>query len=136
MTVRTYSPREVTVLVGGVPLTGFGDGTFVSVELPDATTSQKGAAGAHTRTLSADRSAMVKITLQQTSPANAVLSSMWASDQAAGAGVRPLIIKNLRGTELFFAPQAWVQKAPNIEFGAESGNREWSLECGDCKVTL
>ena len=32
MSVRTYDPKAVAVLIGGVPIGGFADGTFISVE--------------------------------------------------------------------------------------------------------
>ena len=35
MSVRTYDPKQVIITVGGVPMSGFADGTFLTVDRDD-----------------------------------------------------------------------------------------------------
>ena len=129
-TVRTYSPDKVKIIVGVLALTGFADGTFVSVEqMTDGVTSQAGADGEVARAMSADKRMRVTITLQQTSASNDFLSAAYLADQASGGDIPlPIAITDLRGCSLFFASSAWVVKMPTAEFGKEIGTREWVLE--------
>ena len=35
MSVRTYDPKQVIITIGGVPMSGFSDGTFLTVDRDD-----------------------------------------------------------------------------------------------------
>lgn len=35
MSVRTYDPKQVIITVGGIPMSGFADGTFLTVDRDD-----------------------------------------------------------------------------------------------------
>ena len=46
LTVKTYDPKQVVITFGVIPISGYADGTFVSVNRSgDAFTKKKGAAG-------------------------------------------------------------------------------------------
>mgnify|MGYP000032262258 CR=1 FL=1 len=128
MAVKTYDPKSVVVTVGGYPISGFADGTFITVERSsDAFTKVVGADGEVSRAKSADRSGSVTFTLMQTSNSNAVLSAFAIADENTGAGVVPILIKE--GNSIVFAAEGWVRKLPNAEWGKEVGNREWVFDC-------
>ena len=134
--VRTYAPDKVLVIVGGVPVTGYADGTFVNIEpMSDRVTSQAGADGEIARAVSADKRHTVTITLQQTSPANDTLSGFAAADSISGGGIMfPVLIQDLLGRSMFAAAQAWVAKAPARGYGKDISNREWVLHTGEPSV--
>lgn len=129
--LKTYSGDEVVLVVGNIPVSsGFADGTFVSVEFDeDAFTLTVGTDGEATRSKSNNRSATITITLMQTSDVNDLLSAQYLLDinSPGGAGLVPFLLKDTSGRSLFLAEQCWIQKAPAIEYGRESGTVEWTL---------
>lgn len=134
---KTYDPQKVLITYRGALLTGFADGTFVNVSrAADAFTLTVGADGESARAKSADKSGTVRITLLQTSQSNDVLSAFAAQDEATGLGTGPLMVKDAFGTTLVMAAQAWIQKLPDVEFGKETGSREWAFQAGELAVAL
>jgi hypothetical protein len=127
--VRTYAPDKVVVTFRGNVLTGFAKGTFLKVTRnSDSIALTIGSAGEGARTRSSDRSAKVEITLLQQSPTNDILSSLVAEDEAFGTGQGALLVKDLSGTSLFEAQNAWVVKPADAEFADAGGERSWTLE--------
>src|SRR6188472_1379309 len=123
--VRTYNAAKILVVFNGVPLTGYADGTFVSIEMQnDGVTTQVGADGELARAVNADRRCTVTVTLQQTSPANDFLSTMFAVDAlTCGGRIGPILVQDLCGDTLFAASEAWIVKPADIEFGKEVTTR-------------
>ena len=57
MAVSTYNPDEVAIVFAGIPISGFADGTFLSVEQnEDSFTMQVGTDGEACRSKSNNRS--------------------------------------------------------------------------------
>lgn len=136
--VRTYNPSRVVVVVGGFPVSGYADGAFVNITMPaDGVTAQVGADGEIARAINTDRRCTVTITLQQTSPSNDFLSTLFNVDiLSCGATMVPILIQDLCGETLFMASQAWIVKMPDLEFAKEVGNRAWQLMTGTPAVYL
>lgn len=135
MAVRTYDPKKVLVIIGGVPMGGFADGEFVSVERSsDAFAKVTGADGITSRAKSNDRSGTMVLTLAQTSPSNRVLSGFALADEVANAGVVPILIKDAGGDSVYVSGFGWVKKQPPSTFAKEIGNRAWNLDLADLDV--
>jgi len=131
MALYTYDPKLVAVILGGVPLSGFADGTFVSVEQnEDSFSLQVGTDGDGCRSKSNNQSARVTLTLQQSSASNDILSALHNTDilSPSGDGITPLIVKDNTGRSLHSAENAWIVKPPTSAFGREPENREWVFE--------
>lgn len=125
----TYDPALVVASFAGIPIAGYADGTFVTVERNnDSYTLMVGAGGEAARARSRNSSGKVTFTLLATSPVNDLLSAVWHADELLGVGVGSVIVKDLQGTTLCVANNAWITKAPKIEFGKEVGTREWVIE--------
>ena len=132
MAVRTYDPAGVTVSVGGYPIQGFADGTFINVERSaDLFSKVVGADGFTSRSKSNDRSGTVTITLKQTSPSNDVLAGIQLLDEVSNQGVVPVMVKDINGNTLVFSESGWIRKAPTIEEGRDLTDREWAFDCAD-----
>lgn len=132
MTVKTYDPKNVQLIVGGVPINGFADGTFISAERTnDAFTMVSGAAGEVTRAKSNDRTGMVTITLLQSSLSNDVLSGFALADELSNSGIVPVVIKEVTGNTVIFSGEGWVRKFPVTDYAKEVSNREWVLDMSD-----
>lgn len=131
VTVKTFDPKMVVITFGSIPISGYAEGTFVSVNRSgDAFAKKKGAGGDVERINKNQGDFEVTVTLQQTAGANKELSAVLAADQVTNAGVFPLTIKDLLGETLFFAPQAWIRKDPEWEDGDDLNSRAWTFDTG------
>lgn len=131
MPAKVYNPKEVVIIFGPIIVTGFADGTFLSVEFnEDAFTLQVGTDGEGTRSKSNNESGRATFTLMQSSDSNDLLSALHGVDKStpSGDGIVPLLIKDLQGTSLHSAETAWIVKGPTNEYGREAGPREWVIE--------
>jgi len=131
MTAKTYSPKKISVTVAGADITGFTDGTYVSVARNmDTFTPHIGAGGDTTRIRNSDNSGTITITLDQTADSNAVLSSLQIADEQTSAGQFPILIKDNNGTSVYGAESAWIQKPADADFAGDSVSpREWIIYC-------
>lgn len=126
--MHTYNPKEVTVIYGGIILTGFGDGDFINVEREAGDWSDfAGVDGEVTRSRLNDPRLTITLTLSQASPGNRVLSDLRKADAETGNGAKDLLIRDLRGETLLYCSKAWIQNPPAISFAREAGTREWEL---------
>jgi len=131
MGVQTYDPHKVIITFGGIPLTGYADGTFISAKpSADRFTRKVGADGEVGRARGADRTHEVTLTLLQVSPSNDYLSTVLAADALSNAGVLPLQIADLSGTTLQFWDAAWIKTPPSMDDGKEIADRQWVFDTG------
>lgn len=136
--VRDYNPRRVLVLIGGIAMSGLGEGDFLGIEpMADTVTSKVGADGEVARSVSTDARHTVTLTLQQTSPSNDILSGFAAVDRLTCGGASfPLLVQDLCGRTMFATDKAWISRVPNVTFGIETGEREWQITTGTPSVYL
>lgn len=127
--VFKYDPSNVCIIYAGSIMTGYDDGTFVTIERNnDMWALKTGADGIGTRAKSSDKSGRVTVTLMASSPSNDVLSGLAIADELSGAGAAPLLVRDGSGRTLAAALTAWVVKLPTVEFSKEVGNRAWIFE--------
>jgi len=133
--MKQYDPKQLIITFANVPISGFDAGSFVKVARNEDTwTLSVGADGQSARTRNQNRSGIVVFTLQQSSPSNDVLSAFAVQDELLGVGVAPMLVKDLVGTSLYAAQNAWVKKPADTEFAKEFQSREWTIECSDLNV--
>ena len=131
MSLGVYDSKQVSVTFGPILITGYADGTFISVEQnEDSFSLLVGADGDACRSKSNNRSARVTLTILQSSPANDLLSALHNEDvlSPSGDGVQPLMVKDNSGRTICAAERAWIVKPPTTEYAVESGSREWLFE--------
>lgn len=137
MSLKTYDPKQVLVLVGGVPMGGFTDGAFVSVSRDeDSFTKVVGADGETSRSKRNNRSGSMTLTLHQTSPSNDVLSALAIADELSNAGVVPVMVKDSSGRSILFSALGWIRKPADSSFSAEIEDREWVLDLADLDMSV
>lgn len=128
MALRTYDPKEVSIIAGGEIVQGYADGTFISIERDEDTWAlQIGADGEGARSKSNNRSGTITLTLQQTSASNAILNALAQADELSNGGVFSVLVRDNNGGSLAAAETAWIQKPSNQEYGREAGEREWVI---------
>jgi len=128
--MKTFDPAKVVVTFQGQRILGpFGEGTFIVIKRNSQLYTRKtGADGEGARARSQDKSFIVEVTLGQASLSNDTLSDIANTDELSGGGVGVLQIEDLSGTTLFHSEEAWIQKYPDTEMGAELGERTWPFE--------
>ena len=130
--VRTYDADSVVVLVSGVAMTGLEEDSFVTItRAAPRFTAKAGADGEIARSKGTNPLHTVVITLQATSMSNTFLSGLATLDEVSnGAGAFPISVNDLRGGTHFMAAQAWISEDPEIDYGAEAGSRQWTIQTG------
>ena len=133
--VKTYNPKEVVIACGSHIVTGIADDSFVTIEANgDGITKKVGCDGEIGRAVSPDNTYKVKISLLQTSDSNAFFSNMVDVDRDTGNGIFPILIKDLKGGQVFSTEAAWVTKKAPFARGKETNNREWEIDTGDATL--
>lgn len=131
MAVRTYSPKDVSVILGGNILSGFGEDTFIEIEYDaEDFTRTVGVDGFASRALSANTAANVSMTFAQTSPSNDILTNILKNDRSNNEVVTLLIRDNF-GTTFFSASYAWVSTKPDFSMGVDVGEVTWVLHTSE-----
>jgi hypothetical protein len=135
VSVRSFDPKSVVITIGGVPMSGFADGTFLELTADNMQfTKITGADGYTTRVKSNNYGATMTLTLSQSSPSNEVLSAFLTADRLRNAGVVPVLVKDMSGTTTFFAGSGWIQQFPDTTFGNEINNRAWTIDLAEAEI--
>lgn len=134
-TFKNFDPGRIGLMVAGQLIQGIAPGTFVKVSRTTKTFSTKaGAGGDVVRTKSRDRRGTIELTLMAESPSNDYLSGLVATDEQVIGGtgaVGASFVKDLNGTTLCSGANSWVCQPADVEYGDESGNRTWLVECSE-----
>jgi len=129
--VRTFDPKQVIITFGPVIITGFAEGTFITiVQSGPSFEKVKGADGSINRINKNANDHTATMTLQETSISNDALSTIHIADKLSNTGKHPLTVTDLSGTSKFFAPQAWITQPPDAEKADVLSTREWAFDTG------
>ena len=132
MAVKTYDPKGINVVIGGVPLTGYSKDSFVKVSRNEGLFTQyKGVDGTGSRAKNNNNSGTIEVTLAKTSASNDFLSALAAADEASGQGTFPVLIKDVNGTTKHVSVCAWVDKTADDEQAKDVTDRTWKITCDD-----
>lgn len=137
MNLFPYNPKSIICTWGENLIQGFADGSMVVVEYDeDAVTKTAGTQGDVTATINQNRAGKATFNIKQGAALNDVLSRACAQNQPRLSRliVKPLTIKDLFGTTLCIAPQAWVEKVAKTEFAKDHTPREWVIAFGELKM--
>lgn len=134
MALKTFDPSQLVLSVGGVPASGWADGSMMTVEYDEDAYTKVVGVDQTTRVKSSNNGGKITIRLQQSSPFNDVLSAFAIADREDNSGVVPALGKDNSGRTVIFSPSAWVMKIPSAEFAKEHSDREWILDCADLEL--
>lgn len=132
--LATYSPEDVVLILSNDKfshfVSGYTEGVFISVTrtVPHATL-QNGADGSNARVVRAVKNCDITLTLMGTSESNDVLSQLLVLDEGSrdGSDTFSLTIKDNTGRTVMSSPQAFIGSNPDIEFGVEVTDRQWTI---------
>lgn len=128
--VATYDASQVVATIAGIPILGPGPEQFINIEQnEDSFGLTVGAAGEAARNKVNNFSAMITITLLQTSATNDLLSALHNLDinSPSGSAIGPFLCRDNSGRLLVSAPTSWIQKPPPVTFARGIEVREWQL---------
>ena len=129
--MKTYDPKKVIVIFGARRLKGMSEDSIVSIKPQgDGLQTYVGADGEVARSLDPDATFEVTVSLSTASTSNEYLSNMYYYDRETGNGVAPLMIKDLAGSTLFSAPEAWIANFPESSKGIAIDTQEWVFHTG------
>lgn len=125
--LRTFDPKEVSVIFGEYIIRGFSDSQITVARDNPQYEMVIGADGEATRVKSNDKSGTITITLQQGSPSNDDLSTIALADELSNGGLRPFFMKDNLGTSLFSAVSAYIEQIPEAAYGKTANDRTWII---------
>jgi hypothetical protein len=136
MSIVTYSPEDVIILLGGVyAVEGLVEGSFVSIakETPQYNTTIT-ADGRVSRSSVEDPTHTITINLNSFSDSNLIFTAWVAADELVQSAMFPLLIKDGMGSTLFYTPLCWVESTAEVEFDIGITGREWVLRSAGGKL--
>lgn len=135
--VRTYDPGKIKLIVSTYEIEGFMDGTFITIAPNgDAFEKLRGGDGGVDRVNKNVRDYSITFTLKNTAISNTVLTGLLDADRASNAGKVPITVKDLNGTSMLIAEQAWIAKEPDVEYADTISGVEWRIDTGIAKSII
>jgi hypothetical protein len=136
----TYDPTKLVVIVGGVIVSGFIDGDFITAKRDeDLYMKRVGADGHVARARNGNKSGSIEITLLQSSPAVNEIAALVALDNFFYDGdiLIPIsILSPGNNAELVVSTQSWLKTPPEMVFAKEVSDRKFIFDCADLKLSL
>ena len=137
MALFTYDPAQVVITIGGIPMSGFSEATFIELAYTEPTWNMiTGADGLTTRSKTNNYTATLTLTLKQSSVSNDVLSGLFEADRLSNAGVVPVMIKDLSGTTVMFSATGWIRQLPTMTFSKDVADRGWEIDLADVEYFI
>ncbi len=134
--LKTYDPKKVSVTFGSIVFTDFAEGSFIEITGEDNFESVEGADGSENRINKNKNGKDVNITLSQASITNDALTAAFLVDKNNNNGIKPLTIKDLNGTTLFFSSQSYIKKEPDMTFSDSLETRQWNFRAPQATITV
>ena len=135
---KTYDPAGISIAIGGALITGFEPGTFLTLTRNannfDTTLGPDGQE--LIRTKRNDRSALLTLTLRQTSPSNLVLANFANRDEVSGDGVAAISITDEKSGAApedvnFSSGKCWVEKPSDAVYAETPQGRPWQIRLAE-----
>lgn len=137
-TLFNYIPESVNCLIGGIiPVEGFVDGTFISVDkdempyssirMPDGTVARK---------KNTSQTYTITVTLHNGAETNNLLTKMWQIDELTDRGKFPLLIKDQSGSDLLFSTESWIEGIPSMTKSNAIDSRVWVIKSAYAVINI
>lgn len=135
--MKTYDFKNVTLTGGIYTFTEFDEGGISWTPDHALYTKKKGAGGEISRSKATGLAGKFKVSLKQTSAANAFMNALYLLDQSGNAGAVTWQLKdNSSDGTLIVTPNGWVETLPELKWGEGEDMIEWSIDCDNCVVNI
>lgn len=134
---KTYDPSQISVIIGGASITGFAEGTMISVARnEDAFSYAPSTTGGGSRVKNSNKSGRITLTLQKTSESNEILDNYADLDEVSNDGIFSSLVRDNNGKDLHKGESCWVVKKPDSEESKELPTREWIIEVAELEMNV
>lgn len=135
--MKEIDPKSIVMTWNKIDVTGIAGDTFLEVDYnEDSFTDEVGADGEVTRIKNADERGSVTFTLGQASSTNDLFSAMAIRDRKSSNGYGAMFIKDLKGTTLYKADEAWLTRIAKGTHAKGHQDRTWVLRCAKLQVFI
>lgn len=129
-----YDSEKHDIVVNGIRLFDYAEDTKISIEYEeDFRTVTVGVNGTTTTNERHNRNALIKVSISQASPLNAIFNNLALSSKEFTVAH---VDRNFTGDVGAFASKAHFIKIPNLEIGGDSKGREWTIRAINLKPTF
>lgn len=130
--INTFSPSDVALQIDGYTVSA-----WETIELKKDTESYnfiKGIRGKNSRVRNYNKSALLTISVLQTSETHDILSEIHSLDIAHGESTADcarlsITLKDRSGTTAFQSDDAYIVSYPSVKFSQDFELREWRIQC-------
>lgn len=131
--ITSYSAINVSATLDGLSVQGLfdGDNAIQVDQNADVGEGLVGVQGDAIFSQTADRSAMITLRLQHTSPTHRQLVQKWKAQRAGSLRSFPFDLIDAGSNDGGNGDQCYVKRAPSDTKGANATVREWVIWCGD-----
>lgn len=133
----TYDVAQHYVIIGGFPVSGFHEGSEISLEMDEDTfTRQVDIDGKNvTFNKSNNYLATLTFTLNFGTADNDFLSGLYQAFRQGTGGIVPIMVKDNNGRSIITGSGA-IQSVANLQSGSESSGREWVFGLGQTQIFI
>lgn len=127
--LTVYSFLHVAVVLNGKEVVGLWEGDDAVIVAPrtDVGSEMVGVDGAGIMSISADRSVLITLKLQGTSPTHRFLENRHIRMRGGGSQTMPISIRDTATGEGGNARECLIKQAPDRAFGMNAASRDWVL---------
>lgn len=126
LTPFAYDPLKVKLYIGTQKVFGYAPDSKITVSRNnDNAIPTMGTDGELSVALSRDRSGVMTVSLQNTSGFNKSLMLWQRQADVTGAIFFPVLLEGSQGPSI--ATIGWIQQQPDLEYGSEVGQLDWSI---------
>ncbi|MFT9496378.1 phage structural protein [Anaerosolibacter sp.] len=131
--METFDFKDVGLIVGGVYITGFAEGTAIQAEqTEDNFTPSVGADGTVAIAESNNKTGQITVTVKSTSPSNPYLMGLANSKKVVPVQIIDLNDNGMKAG----GNECRVMKPPAAEWGNDVSSREYSIFVADYTQTI
>src|SRR5690554_6354851 len=127
MSINTYSPVEVHLIIAGYRVTG--RNSIAVSRTSKAFTMVRGIRGKNQRVRPKTSSDVIFDAVIRTIPVNTVFSAVVPNDLMYCTGRLDILLKDKNGQSLFMSNEAYIDGYPDDAFTTELNNRRWTITC-------
>lgn len=134
--LATYSPKDIKIIISGTVkdithvVNGYAEGEFVRISrVTPYSDIYDGGDDTNLRVIRNSKRHEVTLTLHQGSESNDLLSQLFYLDtiHRRNEYVFDITIKDSGGRTLFYGKNAFIPSTPDVGFGTEASEREWTI---------
>ncbi len=130
--VRNYDPRDVSITIDGLIITGLADGSFVTCEkLEETYVPHVGSQGEVVRARNANPMGKIVFTCDHTSPSNGHMVALANTGKIFPGKVVDLNPDSNRSAG---GSECWVEKVADFERAGETTTVEWTVMVADYEI--